>query len=82
MKLNYKNQMNLTIVIIIVMNGLNMLLKHWIFSSLGKVMCGMLWLVHPVLLDSAEVTKRNLGIVRLAGVVLILWGFMSRLYLY
>ena len=82
MKLNYKNQLILTIVIVVVFNLMNTLFKHWIFTSIGYCLCGLLWVLHPVMLGNAEPTKKNLNWVRLAGAVLILIGLMTRSYLY
>ena len=82
MKLNYKNQLILTIVIVIICNGLNMWLHHWIFTSLGRVLGGLLWLIHPVMFGTTPPTKKQEWIIRGAGLVLILYGVFGRLYLY
>lgn len=81
-KLNYKNQLLLTVVLILVFNVMNMGFKHWIFTSIGYCLCGLLWVFHPVLAGNAEPSKRNRDVTRLAGVVLILIGVMTRSYLY
>lgn len=82
MKLNYKNQLILTVVIALASNALNMLLHHWIYSSIGRVLCGMIWLIHPVIFGTGAPTKTQLNIIRLAGVFLILYGIFGRIYLY
>ena len=82
MKLNYRQQLILTVGIILVGNALNMLVHHWAFSSAAKILCGLIWVVHPVMPGSVAPSQRDLNIIRAAGVILILWGLFSRLYLY
>lgn len=82
MKLNYKNQLILTFVIAIVFNGLNMWLQHWIFTSIGRITAGMLWVMHPVMFGATPPTKKQEWIIRCAGIFLILYGVFGRLYLY
>ena len=82
MKLNYKNQLILSCGIIILFNLLNTLFKHWIFTSIAYFLCGLLWILHPVMPASAVVTKRNLNIVRLGGVFFIFVAIFTRSYLY
>ena len=82
MKLNYKNQLILTVGIILVFNTLNTLLHHWIWSSIGRVLCGLIWLIHPVMIGSGTPTKGQLNMIRLVGVFLILYGVFGRIYLY
>ena len=82
MKLTYSKQIFLTIAIIFLFNLMNTLLAHWVWSSLGKCLCGLLWIVHPVLPSNLPKTDKNRKLARLAGVVLILYGVFSRTYLY
>lgn len=85
MKLNYKKQLLLTVVIILVFNIMNTVFKHWIFTSIGYVLCGLLWVFHPVMpviLDDTQSAKRVTNAIRFAGVLLILIGVITRSYLY
>lgn len=82
MKVNYKNQMILSVIVILLANVLSTICKHWIYRSVGFVICGLLWMIHPVLLDGAEVSQRTLLWVRIAGIVLILIGVFTRVYIY
>lgn len=85
MKLNYKKQLLLTIAFILVFNVMNTVFKHWIFTSIGYVLCGLLWVFHPVMPVMPEDTqsaKRALNAIRFAGVLLILIGVITRSYLY
>ena len=82
MKLNYKNQLTITILIGFVFSGLNMLLHHWIFTSIGRILAGLLWVVHPVMFGTVPPTRKQKWIIRGAGIFLILYGVFGRLYLY
>ena len=82
MKLTYKAQILICLVIILLANVISTILKHWIYRSGGFVICGLLWLIHPVLPNGAEVSKRTLLWTRIAGVILILIGVFTRAYIY
>ena len=47
MKLTYKAQMFISLVIILLANVISTIMKHWIYRSGGFVICGLLWLIHP-----------------------------------
>jgi len=81
-KLTYKAQMFISLVVILMANVVSTLLKHWIYRSGGFVICGLLWLIHPVLPNGAEVSKRTLLWTRISGVILILIGVFTRAYIY
>lgn len=78
MKQTYKMQMIISVIIIIFTNILTEIFDFWIYRSIGFVICGLLWVFHPVLPNGAEVSKRTLLWVRIAGVLLILSGVFSR----
>ncbi|MBR3601895.1 MAG: hypothetical protein IKL49_06205 [Lachnospiraceae bacterium] len=80
MKLNYKMQMIISIVIIILANIITEMFDFWIYRSLGFCVCGLLWIIHPVLPNGAEVSKRTLQWVRIAGIILILIGIFTRVH--
>ena len=82
MKFTYKVQMISSLVIILLANVLSTIFKHWIYRSAGFVVCGLLWIIHPVLPNGAEVSKRTLLWVRIAGIILILIGVFTRAYIY
>lgn len=82
MKFTYKVQMISSLVIILLANVLSTIFKHWIYRSAGFVVCGLLWIIHPVLPNGAEVSKRILLWVRIAGIILILIGVFTRAYIY
>lgn len=82
MKLTYKVQIFISLVIILVANLISSILKHWIYRSGGFIICGLLWLIHPVLPNDAKLTKRTLLWVRIAGIINILIGVFTRAYIY
>lgn len=80
MKLNYKIQIFISIVVIILANIITEMFDFWIYRSLGFCICGLMWIIHPVLPNGAEVSKRTLLWVRIAGIILILIGIFTRVY--
>ena len=82
MKMNYKNQLIVSVVAIILTNVLSTIFKHWIYRSAGFVLCGLLFLIHPVLPNGVEKIKKTLLWMRSAGVILVLIGVFTRAYTY
>ena len=80
MKLTYKVQMIISAVIIILANIITEIFDSWIYRSIGFAICGLLWIAHPVLPSGAEVSKRTLSWVRIAGVILVLIGVFTRVH--
>ena len=78
----YNVQMMASVVIILLANIISTILKHWIYRSAGFAVCGLLWIIHPVLPNGAEESKRTILWTRIAGVVLILLGVFTRVYIY
>lgn len=81
MKLNYKNQLTITIIIALIFSALKMIFHQWIFTSIGHVLAGLLWTIHPVMIGTAPPTKKQKWIIRGAGIFLIFSGIFSRLHL-
>lgn len=69
-------------IIVLVFSVLNTVFKHWIFSSIGFSISGLLCVVRPVKMDDIQPEKRQLMECRIAGVILILLGIMLRARLY
>ena len=82
MKLTYKAQMLICLVIILLANVISTILKHWIFRSGGFVICGLIWLIHPVLPKGVEISPKAMLWTRIAGIILILVGVFTRAYIY
>ncbi len=81
MKLTYKAQMILSVIIVILANILTEIYDFWIYRSIGFCVCGLQWIVHPVLPNGAEVSKRTVFWTRIAGVILILIGIFTRVHI-
>lgn len=81
MNLTYKAQLILSLILILLANILTEILYHWIYRSAGFILCGLLWIVHPILPYGAEVSKRTLLWVRIAGILLILIGIFTRVHI-
>lgn len=77
MKLNYTMQVILSVCLVIAGDVLNTMLGSWIFVSIGFCVAGLIWLVHPVIKDDAEPTKRDKIAIRIASVIFILIGLMT-----
>ncbi len=82
MKLTYRAQMLISLAIILIANVISTILKHWVYRSGGFVICGLLWLIHPVLPNGAKISNKTLLLTRIAGVILILIGVFTRAYIY
>jgi len=80
MKLTYKIQLILSVVIILLANVLTECFSHWLYRSLGFALCGLIWIVHPVLPNGAENNSKTRLLIRAAGVVLILIGVFTRVH--
>lgn len=80
MKLTYKIQLILSVAIILLANVLTELFSHWLYRSLGFVLCGLIWIVHPVLPNGAENSRKTRFLMQGAGVVLILIGVFTRVH--
>ena len=82
MNFDYKKQIILTVVIIMIFNLFNTLFKNWIFTSIGFCICGLLWILHPKTATTEKPSSKMLWLIRLAGVTLMVVGVSLRAYLY
>lgn len=82
MKLTYSKQITVCAIIILVFNILTTVLKHWVFHSIGFILCGLLWIINPVMIHDTVPTPRQKKILKIFDCVLIFWGIISRAYLY
>lgn len=80
MKLTYKGQMIMSVVIIILANILTDICNFWIYRSIGFAICGLLYIVHPVVPDGMEANEKTILWTRIAGVILILIGVFTRVH--
>lgn len=82
MKLSYSKQITVCFAIILLFNVLTTVLKHWIFHSIGFILCGIIWILNPVLINGAVPTQKQKRIMQFFGGALIIFGIFSRAYLY
>ena len=73
--------MIIAVIIIILANIMTDIFDFWIYRSVGFVICGLIWILHPVLPNGAEVSKRTLLWTRIAGIILILIGVFTRVHI-
>ena len=78
MKLSYKKQLTLSIILVILGNIFTTILHHWIYRSIGFWIAGTMWIIHPVIWDLELSTKRNLMYVRISGIIIVLIGLFTR----
>lgn len=78
MKWNYKLQLIVTVGLVLVCTLLAGLLNFWILRPIGFFLTGLLWIIFPVLPEGVEDTKSIRRIVRICGVLLILYGLFGR----
>ena len=80
MKLTYKAQMILSFILVIMGNILTDVFDFWIYRSIAFIICGLLFIVHPVVPDYLETNKTTIFWTRIAGVILILIGVFTRVH--
>ena len=83
MKLNYKLQLLLSVVLILLGNVLCTVFKHWIYRNITYFVCALIWIIHPVMAGNQEPTEKQLNQIRFwCGGILILMAFFTRSYIY
>lgn len=80
MKLTYKAQITVSVICILLANALGTLFSHWFYRSMGFLLCGWLWILHPVVPVGVEVNHRTLFYARIGGVILAMIGVFTRAY--
>ena len=82
MRPEFKRRLITMAIIVLVFSVLNTVFKHWIFSSIGFCIGGLLCIVRPVKMNDFQPEKRQFAECRIAGAILILLGIMLRARLY
>ena len=80
MKLTYKAQMIISVIIIILGNVLTDVFDFWLYRSVAFAVCGLLFIVHPVVPNGLETNKTTIFWTRVAGIILVLIGVFTRAY--
>ena len=78
MKPEFKKRLILSVIIVLVFSILNTLCKHWIFSSIGFCICGLLYIIRPVKMNDFHSEEKQFKECRIAGVILILLGIAGK----
>ena len=81
MKLTYKAQMIISVITIILGNILTDIFDFWIYRSIAFAVCGLAFIVHPVVPNYLETNKTTIFWTRIAGVILILIGIFTRVHI-
>ena len=77
-KLGYKHQLILSVALVILGNILGTVFQTWVYRSAAFIVCGLIWIVNPVLASYIPATKERIRWVRISGVILILIGVFTR----
>ena len=79
-KLTYEAQLTISFIIVILGNILTDIFDFWIYHSIAYVICGLLFIVHPVIPKRLEGIEKAVFWTRIAGVILILIGIFTRVH--
>ena len=80
-KLTYEAQLTISFLIVILGCILSDIFNFWIYHSIAYVICGLLFIVHPVVPKHLEGIEKAVFWTRIAGVILILIGILTRVHL-
>ena len=80
MKLTYRKQMALAVIVIILANMITDVFEFWLYRSIGFGICGLMWIIHPVVPDGMKENKQTVFWTRIAGIILILIGIFTRVH--
>jgi hypothetical protein len=77
-KLTFKNQIILGIIFIVLGFICSTIFKQGIFSNIGWILYGALFVFHPVLPKNAKSSSKALLVMRITGLVIIILGIITR----
>ena len=80
-KMTYETQLTISFFIVILGCILSDIFNFWIYHSIAYVICGLLFIVHPVVPKRLEGIDKAIFWTRIAGVILILIGIFTRVHL-
>ena len=80
-KLTYETQLTISFLIVILGCILSDIFNFWIYHSIAYVICGLLFIVHPVVPKHLEGIDKAIFWTRIAGCILILIGIFTRVHL-
>ena len=79
-KLTYEAQLTISFIVVILGCILSDIFNFWLYHSVAYVICGLLFVVHPVVPKRLEGTEKAVFWTRIAGVILILIGAFTRVH--
>ena len=79
-KLTYESQLTISFFVVFLGSILSDIFGFWIYHSIAYVICGLLFIVHPVVLRHLEGIDKAVFWTRIAGVILILIGIFTRVH--
>ena len=82
MRSEFIRQGSLCFIIVLLSCVLNTLFRHWIFTSIGFCIGGLIWFFHPVKMNDVRPEKSQFLECRIAGVIVFILGLMLRARLY
>lgn len=83
MNLNYKHQLILTVLLVLLGNVLNTILQQWYWRNIAYLLCAIVWIFHPVMISDQKPTKKQLNQIRFwGGGILLLMALFTRTYFY
>ena len=82
MNKEFRMQILVSVIIILVFNILNTVFRHWFFTSIGFCSCGLLWFIRPLKRNDYRPEEDQFKECKIAGVVLFFLGLFLRANFY
>lgn len=79
-KLTYEAQLTISFFVVILGSLLSDIFDFWIYHSIAYIICGLLFIVHPVVPKSLYGNQKAIFWTRIAGLILILIGIFTRVH--
>ena len=79
-RLTYEAQLTVSVILVILGSFLSDVFDFWIYHSMAYVICGLLFIVHPVVPKYLEGIEKSIFWTRIAGVILVLIGIFTRVH--
>lgn len=79
-RLTYEAQLTISFIIVILGCVLSDIFSFWIYHSIAYVICGLLFIVHPVVPKRLEGMRKAVFWTRIAGIILMAIGIFTRVH--
>ena len=77
-KWTYEMQLTISFILVILGSILSDIFNFWIYHSIAYVICGLLFIMNPVVPKHLEGVRKAVFWTRIAGIILILIGAFTR----